>query len=82
MALSAQNRLDDADARPAPAPAPATTERRLWRSWIVYSLSSVAGRLVGFLMLPIYTRVLGVASTRMFPFSGRNAETGVGSFIA
>jgi O-antigen/teichoic acid export membrane protein len=58
MALSAQNRLDDSDARPAPALAPATTERRLWRSWIVYSLSSVAGRLVGFLMLPIYTRVL------------------------
>lgn len=58
MAFTAQNRLDHVDAPPAPAPAPATTERRLWRNWIVYSLSSVAGRLVGFLMLPIYTRVL------------------------
>ena len=39
-----------------------------------------------FTMLPAYiwplARVLGVASTRMFPFSGRNAENGVGSFIA
>jgi O-antigen/teichoic acid export membrane protein len=34
------------------------TERRLWRSWLVYSLTSVASRLIGFLMLPIYTRVL------------------------
>jgi O-antigen/teichoic acid export membrane protein len=34
------------------------SERRLWRSWFVYSLSSVASRLIGFLMLPIYTRVL------------------------
>ena len=35
-----------------------TSARSLWRSWIVYALSSVASRLVGFLMLPIYTRVL------------------------
>ena len=34
------------------------TPQTLWRSWVVYSLSSVASRLVGFLMLPIYTRVL------------------------
>jgi O-antigen/teichoic acid export membrane protein len=30
----------------------------LWQSWLVYSLSSLASRLVGFLMLPIYTRIL------------------------
>lgn len=30
----------------------------MWRTWIVYGLSSVAGRLIGVLMLPIYTRVL------------------------
>jgi O-antigen/teichoic acid export membrane protein len=42
-----------------PAPEAARlTPKTLWRSWIVYALSSVAGRLVGFLMLPIYTRVL------------------------
>lgn len=58
MALSAHDRLDHVEAPPAAAPAPAATERRLWRNWIVYALSSVAGRLIGFLMLPIYTRVL------------------------
>src|SRR5262245_2379541 len=40
------------------AEAPRVTARTLWRSWIVYALSSVASRLVGVLMLPIYTRVL------------------------
>lgn len=35
-----------------------TSARLLWRNWLIYGLSSVAGRLVGFLMLPIYTRVL------------------------
>ena len=55
MALTAHD-LADADTSPG-VEAPAT-ERRLWRSWFVYSLSSVASRLIGFLMLPIYTRVL------------------------
>jgi O-antigen/teichoic acid export membrane protein len=45
--------LDHADLR-----SPTTSAGTLWRSWIVYALSSVASRLVGFLMLPIYTRVL------------------------
>ena len=43
---------------PAIADTPRATPRSLWRSWIVYSLSSLASRLVGFVMLPIYTRVL------------------------
>src|SRR5688572_33208391 len=59
MTLSAHDRLDAVDTPAvAAAPGPAATERRLWRSWFVYGLSSIAGRLVGFLMLPIYTRVL------------------------
>jgi O-antigen/teichoic acid export membrane protein len=59
MALSASNQIDQLDAPPPVAVAPpVATERRLWRSWLVYSLSSVASRLIGFLMLPIYTRVL------------------------
>src|SRR5947199_276112 len=36
----------------------AVSPRAMWRSWIVYGLSSVASRLIGFLLLPIYTRVL------------------------
>jgi len=55
MALTAHD-LAHADVPPV-AESPAS-ERRLWRSWLVYSLSSVASRLIGFLMLPIYTRVL------------------------
>jgi O-antigen/teichoic acid export membrane protein len=55
MALTARD-LAAADIPPL-AESPAT-ERRLWRNWFVYSLSSVASRLIGFLMLPIYTRVL------------------------
>ena len=55
MALTAHD-LAHAEVTPV-AEAPAS-ERRLWRSWFVYSLSSVASRLIGFLMLPIYTRVL------------------------
>lgn len=43
---------------PPAADATRATPRTLWRSWIVYSLSSLASRLVGFLMLPIYTRLL------------------------
>lgn len=35
-----------------------TSARSLWGNWLIYGLSSVAGRLVGFIMLPIYTRVL------------------------
>lgn len=35
-----------------------TSTSRLWGNWLIYGLSSMAGRLVGFLMLPIYTRVL------------------------
>ncbi len=58
MTLSAHDRLDHVEAPLVAAPAPVATERRVWRSWIVYALSSVAGRLIGFLMLPIYTRVL------------------------
>ncbi len=38
--------------------APAISTRALWRNWLIYGLSSVASRLVGFLLLPIYTRVL------------------------
>ena len=30
----------------------------MWRNWMIYGISSVASRLVGVLMLPIYTRVL------------------------
>jgi O-antigen/teichoic acid export membrane protein len=40
------------------APAAPTSAGTLWRSWLVYSLSSVAGRIVGLVMLPVYTRVL------------------------
>jgi O-antigen/teichoic acid export membrane protein len=59
MTLTASDPVAQPDpVPPAPAPAPVATERRLWRSWFVYSLSSVASRLIGFLMLPIYTRVL------------------------
>ena len=43
---------------PADPHPPATTPRTLWQRWIVYSLSSLASRLVGFVMLPVYTRVL------------------------
>lgn len=56
MASSTSDEIE-LDAAPPVAPRVAT-ERRLWRSWFVYSLSSVASRLIGFLMLPIYTRVL------------------------
>ena len=41
----------------AAASAPVSTGA-MWRNWLVYGLSSVASRLVGFVMLPVYTRVL------------------------
>jgi O-antigen/teichoic acid export membrane protein len=37
---------------------PPSSLRTLWQRWLTYSLSSLASRLVGFLMLPVYTRVL------------------------
>src|SRR4051812_45043346 len=59
MTSSASEQIAPPDPPPPAADVPtAATERRLWRSWLVYSLSSVASRVIGFLMLPIYTRVL------------------------
>lgn len=39
--------------RPAP-----TSTLAVVRNWLVYGVSSVASRLIGFLLLPVYTRVL------------------------
>ena len=59
MAPTVSEQIAPSDPPPQPVETPVVaTERRLWRSWIVYSLSSVASRVIGFLMLPIYTRVL------------------------
>src|SRR5687767_13335078 len=38
--------------------APPPSVRGMGRNWLVYGVSSVASRLVGFLLLPVYTRIL------------------------
>src|SRR5205085_5145319 len=42
-----------------PAPSrPASALASMGRNWLVYGISSIASRFVGFLLLPLYTRVL------------------------